>query len=95
MTEQNIIKTFGFLVLSIFAVGIFFLSARSNQVEAKNLVKGGQEMTAHMANSNMSYEGHDDLTPEQKKEMFALMKQHHGDNWQNHHQQMHGSQSGT
>jgi len=78
----------------VFAVGILFFSVRANQVQAHDLTKNGSQMIGYMVNSSMSYESHAKLTPEQKKEMVDLMKQHHGENWQDHHQQMHGSDSG-
>ncbi|MBI4038731.1 hypothetical protein HY384_02115 [Candidatus Daviesbacteria bacterium] len=94
MTKQNIFKTFGLLTLSAFAVGILFLSVRANQVEAKDFVNSRYQMMGYMNNSDYSYPNHTKLTSEEKQKMIDLMKKHHGDNWQNHHQQMHGSDNG-
>ena len=94
MTKQNIFKTFGLLSLSVFAVGILFFSVRASQVEAKDFVNNGYKMMGHMSNSDYSYDNHAKLTSQEKQEMIDLMKKHHGDNWQNHHQQMHGSDNG-
>ena len=95
MNKQNIFKTFGLIALPIFAAGILFLSVRADQVEAKDLIKNGRQMMGRIMNSHVSFENHNRLTLEQKKEMIDQMKKHHGENWQNHHQQMHGSDSGT
>ncbi len=94
MTKQNIFKAFGFLALSVFAVGILFLSVKASQVQAHDLTKNGSQMMGHMVGSSVSCENHNRLTPEQKKEMVGLMKQHHGKTQQNHHQRMHGSSFG-
>jgi len=94
MTKQNIFKTFGPLTLSAFAVGILLLSVRANQVEAKDFVNNSYQMMEHMRNSDYLYDNHTKLTSEEKQKMIGLMKKHHGDNWQNHHQQMHGSDNG-
>ena len=94
MTKQNIFKTFGLLTLSVFAVGILFFSVRANQVEAKDFINNGYQMMGHMSNSDYSNDNHAKLTSQEKQEMIDLMKKHHGDSWQNHHQQMHGSDNG-
>ncbi len=86
MYKKNILKTFGLLALPIFSAGIFFLSIKAGQVEAKDSVKNGHQMMGRMMNSHVSFENHDRFTAEQKKEMIDQMKKHHGENWQNHHQ---------
>lgn len=94
MIKQNVFKTIGFLALSVFAAGILFLSVRANQVQAHELTGNSNPMMGQMMNSNSFLRNHSNLTSEQRQEMINLMQKHHGDNWQNHHQQMHGSDSG-
>lgn len=94
MIKQNVFKTIGFLTLSVFAVGILFLSVRANQVQAHELAGNNNQIMGQMMNTNSPYMNHASFTFAQRREMIGLMKQHHGENWQNHHQQMHGSDSG-
>jgi len=94
MIKQNIFKTIGLLTLLAFTTGIFFLSVRNNQVQARDVTKNGYKIMEHMADPNVSHESHNRLTSEQKKEMIDVMKQHHGESWQNHHQHIHGYDNG-
>lgn len=91
MTKRSIFKTIGFLSLSVFAAGILFLSVRANQVQAHGSSRNSNQSMGQMMSTSSSRENHANLTPEEKQEMISMMQQHHGDNWQNHHQQMHGS----
>ncbi|MCL5797366.1 MAG: hypothetical protein M1366_01005 [Patescibacteria group bacterium] len=89
MTKKGIFKTIGLLTLSVFAIGILSLSVRANQVQAHELSGNDSPEMGQMMKDH-----HTGLTSQQRQEMINLMQKHHGDNWQSHHQQMHGSQNG-
>lgn len=89
MTKKNILKTGSYLFLIVFAIGVLLLSFRAVRVDAKSIPPEKRLMTGHMLSSLLLHINSAKFSSQDEKEMVTLMKLHLGENFQDHHLQMH------